>query len=136
MRAFIERWLVVVLVLVAWQLAAPLGIADSFFVSGPSLIVARLIDWGSSGALLDNVLASTEEAAIGFVIGLVAGAALGLCCGLMRPAARAMVPLLTVGNALPKLAFAPLLIAWFGFGMSSKIVLAAGVVFCFVFFGV
>jgi NitT/TauT family transport system permease protein len=44
--------------------------------------------------------------------------------------------LATVGNALPKLAFAPLLIAWFGFGMSSKVALAASVVFFFIFFGV
>jgi NitT/TauT family transport system permease protein len=101
-----------------------------------SLIAVRLIDWAASGRLFDDLLASSEEAAAGFAIGVVAGAALGVGCGLLRPAARAMVPLLTVGNALPKLAFAPLLIAWFGFGMSSKIVLAAGVVFFFVYFGV
>ncbi|MFI4982844.1 MAG: ABC transporter permease, partial [Nevskiales bacterium] len=136
MRVLVERWLVVVVVLVVWELAAPLGLVDPFFSSRPSLIAARLIDWGSSGMLFENLLASSEEAAIGFAIGVAAGAAFGLCCGLTRLAARALVPLLTVGNALPKLAFAPLLIAWFGFGMSSKIVLAAGVVFFFVFFGV
>jgi NitT/TauT family transport system permease protein len=136
MRALIDRWLVVVLFLLAWELAPALGLADPFFTSRPSLIVARLFDWVASGMLLRNLLASCEEAGIGFAIGVVAGTAFGLLCGLLRPASRALVPLLTVGNALPKLAFAPLLIAWFGFGMSSKIVLAAGVVFFFVFFGV
>ena len=42
------------------------------------------------------------------------------------------LPLMTVGNSLPRLAFAPLLIAWFGFGMSSKIALATSVVFFFM----
>lgn len=136
MRALFERWLVVVVLLVAWQVAPALGLADPFFSSQPSLIVERLSEWASSGELARDMLASTQEAATGFAIGLVAGTAAGLLCGLVRPAARALVPLLTIGNALPKLAFAPLLIAWFGFGMSSKIVLAASVVFFFVCFGV
>ena len=136
MRRLLERWTVVVLVLVAWELAPALGLVDPFFISRPSQIVMRLAQWVSTGQLATNVLASAEEAAAGFVIGAVLGTAAGLCCGLIRPVARALVPLLTIGNALPKLAFAPLLIAWFGFGMSSKIVLAAGVVFFFVFFGI
>jgi NitT/TauT family transport system permease protein len=136
MRVIAERWTVVVLLLVAWELAPALGLVDPFFTSCPSDIVLRLADWLATGKLAEDLLASTEEAAAGFVIGSLLGMAAGLLCGLVRPAAGSLVPLLTIGNALPKLAFAPLLIAWFGFGMSSKIALAAGVVFFFVFFGV
>ena len=130
------RLLLIFGLLALWELLPLLGVVDSFFISRPDLILQRIWEWTSTGALFGHIFATVSEASIGFVIGTVAGAAVGLFCGLWPPASRALLPLLTIGNALPKLAFAPLLIAWFGFGISSKIALSAAVVFFFIFFGV
>lgn len=136
MMRLVERYFVIVLIVVGWEVLARQGIIDAFFISQPSLIATRIVEWVSSGDLWVHVGVTAEEAVLGFLIGVVLGAVCGLICGLDKVLARATVPLFTVGNALPKLAFAPLLVAWFGFGISSKVALAASVVFFFVFFGV
>lgn len=120
----------------AWEMLPRLGLADEFFISRPSLVAARLGEWIGTGELFLHFAVTAEEAVLGFLVGTGLGAALGLACGLMPGLSRALVPLMTVLNSLPKLAFAPLLIAWFGFGVSSKVALAAAVVFVFIFFGV
>ena len=136
MRVALERLALCLVLLLIWQLLPVLGLADSFFVSSPTAIAAQVAEWAADGELLQAASITVLEAALGLAYGCVLGAALGLLCALHAGTSRALLPLLTVGNSLPRLAFAPLLIAWFGFGLSSKVVLAASVVFFFVFFGV
>lgn len=136
MRIALERLVVVAGLLLLWQALPALGWGDPFFVSSPVQVAALIWQWITDGELLAHVLTTASEAAAGLVIGAVLGAGFGLLCGLLPGAQRALLPLMTVGNSLPRLAFAPLLIAWFGFGMSSKVALAASVVFFFIFFGV
>jgi NitT/TauT family transport system permease protein len=136
MRVVIERVLVSLALLAVWQILPMSGLADPFFVSSPVAVVDRIGEWIASGELVTHIWVTTQEALMGLLIGSFLGAAFGLWCGLNEGSRRALLPLMTVGNSLPRLAFAPLLIAWFGFGLSSKVVLAASVVFFFVFFGV
>lgn len=136
MRVVAERVLVSLLLLGVWQVLPMLGLADPFFVSSPALVLDRIGEWIASGELATNIWVTLREAMLGLLAGSVLGAGFGLLCGLNAAASRALVPLMTVGNSLPRLAFAPLLIAWFGFGLSSKVVLAASVVFFFMFFGI
>lgn len=135
-RLSAERIALVLAVLAIWEFLPAIGLADPFFTSRPSLVLARLWDWISSGELAGHVLITVQEALFGFAIGVVSGAAVGLACGLIEPVSRALFPLVAIGNSLPKLAFAPLLIGWFGFGPASKVALAAAVVFFFIFFAV
>jgi NitT/TauT family transport system permease protein len=136
MRVVIERVLVSAVLLGLWQGLPAVGLGDRFFISSPVAVVSLIWEWITSGDLAANVWVTVREAVFGLVIGSVLGAVFGLACGLNNAVSRALLPLMTVGNALPRLAFAPLLIAWFGFGLSSKVVLAASVVFFFIFFGV
>jgi NitT/TauT family transport system permease protein len=136
MRIGLERLALCVALLAIWQALPALGLADPFFISSPTAIAAKVWEWIADGELVQAAAITTLEAALGLAYGCVLGAAFGLACALHAPTSRALLPLLTVGNSLPRLAFAPLLIAWFGFGLSSKVVLAASVVFFFIFFGV
>ncbi len=136
MRALIERLLLVVALLLIWQFLPLTGLADPFFISSPAQVADQIWQWGAGGDLLGHILTTSGEALAGLLIGAVFGAGFGLLCGLHPAAQKALLPLMTVSNALPRLAFAPLLIAWFGFGPSSKIALSASVVFFFIFFGV
>lgn len=136
MRVALERVALCVVLLAIWQALPLLGLADRFFISSPAAVAAKIAEWAADGELLEASSITSMEAALGLAYGCVLGAALGLFCALNAGASRALLPLLTVGNSLPRLAFAPLLIAWFGFGLASKVVLAASVVFFFVFFGV
>lgn len=134
--AHVERWLVIVLVVSAWEILPRIGVLDPFFISQPTMVLARLQELAMSGELWRHILATMEEAVIGFFSGAGLGIVLGLACSLNDRLAAALVPIATAANALPLLAFAPLFVTWFGFGIMSKVALATVVVFFFVFFGV
>ncbi len=136
MKPWAPRIALLLLVVAAWESFPDIGWVDVFFTSSPSRIAATLAGWGESGQLLSHTLITLWEAILGFGLGVVSGAAVGLLCALIPWVSRALFPLIAVGNSLPKLAFAPLLIGWFGFGPSSKVALAAAVVFFFIFFSV
>lgn len=135
-RLMLERTALLFGIFLVWEAVPRTGLGDPFFTSSPSLIVNQLWVWLSSGMLATHIAVTVSEALAGFAIGVLAGAAVGIACGLFEPASRALFPLVAVGNSLPKLAFAPLLIGWFGFGASSKVALAAAIVFFFIFFAV
>jgi NitT/TauT family transport system permease protein len=136
MSLALKRTLLLGVLFALWELVPLLGLIDKFFISRPSLILERIYEWTSTGEIFVHIFVTAQEAVGGFIIGTVLGTIAGLALGLLPNLSRALLPLVTVTNALPKLAFAPLLIAWFGFGMSSKVALAAAVVFFFIFFAV
>ncbi len=136
MSVAVERLIVIAAMLLFWQYLPLTGWADPFFISSPTQVAALIWQWIADGELLGHILTTASEAFAGLLIGSVLGAGIGLACGLSAATQKALLPLMTMGNSLPRLAFAPLLIAWFGFGPSSKIALSASVVFFFIFFGV
>lgn len=127
-------WTVLLLALgiVLWELGAAAGHVDPFFFSRPSLI------WGEFRAMVDNgsmarhLSATLQEAGLGLLFGAVLGALCGFGLGMFPKVSRALMPLLTGLNGLPKLALGPLIIIWFGLGLRSKALIAGLMVF-FVF---
>ncbi len=69
------------------------------------------------------------EAVGGFAIALVVGLALGVLFGKLRWLERALQPVIVAIQVVPKIALVPLFIVWFGFGMGSKVVIAAVLAF-------
>ena len=80
----------------------------------------------------EDTVVTLREAVVGFVIGGALGLLVGLLAGRYDRIGKVFMPFLTFANALPKIALAPILLLWFGVGESSKIVLAAIVVFFIV----
>jgi NitT/TauT family transport system permease protein len=120
---------VVVVIVGGWQLAGSEHWISTLFWSTPALIWDRAVqlfngeqvDGGNIyGALGYTVAASL----IGFLIGTVAGALIGLSLWWSRTAERVMSPFVIVFHALPKFALAPLLLLIIGLGMKSEIALA------------
>ena len=72
-----------------------------------------------------HIVATVYATAMGFIIGSVGGALLGVWLGVSPFASRLLSPYLNALNALPKVALAPLFVLWFGLGIESKIALAA-----------
>lgn len=68
---------------------------------------------------------SMKNAALGFFIGSGLGLALGSLMAEIRPVERVLMPYAFALQALPKVAIAPLVVIWFGFGDGSKIAIAA-----------
>jgi sulfonate transport system permease protein len=117
-----------------WQTLVSLNVLDPFFVSRPTDIAQRIGRWIGSGMIWGHLAVTLEES----LMGLVAGAALGIVCGftLARSPFVAGVfdPYIKMLNAVPRVVLAPLFLLWFGLGIWSKVALAVTLVFFVMFF--
>lgn len=127
------RLLLVALVLAFWQFAPP-SVLDDMLVSRPTLVVGRIVAWLQDGVLIRETVATLSAVFLGLLWGGLLGGAAGLIAGLSRPAGKIIEPWLTVLFALPKSAFIPLFILWFGISGRQHILFVATVVFFFFFF--
>jgi NitT/TauT family transport system permease protein len=121
-----------IVVLLIWQGASG-RLVDNFFISNPLDVGARLYGWIMDGSIFRHLAATVYATAMGFFIGAVGGAILGVWLGVSPFASRLLNPYLNALNALPKVALAPLFVLWFGLGLESKIALAAVLVLFLVF---
>ncbi|TDP89738.1 NitT/TauT family transport system permease protein [Leucobacter luti] len=121
--------LVVIGILAVWQLAVVIGGVPTIILPSPLDVVQEvfevLANLFTGGYLLGELWLTIQEIMIGFALALVVGSLIGLWVGETRFAQRAILPIFVLLEASPKIAFAPVFIAWFGFGITSKFVLAA-----------
>lgn len=111
--------------LVLWEGAVRAGFADPFFFGQPSEIFAYV--WRSllDGTLLFHTWVTLSEQAIGLMLGTVVGSAIALALWWSRFLSRVLETYAVILNATPKIVIAPLLIVWFGLGMTSKVMISA-----------
>ena len=103
-------------------------------ISSPVLVIQQLYTWIVSGVLSNHVGYTVLEAVLGFLIGAVPGLLLPLLLRRQVFLAAVLDPFIMIGYGLPKIAFIPLFIVWFGIGIWSKVALVASVSFFLVFF--
>ncbi len=118
---------IILVLLGAWELYARLGPVDDFILPAPDQVASSL--WHDRGLLWDNLLVTGEEMLLGLLLALVAGAALALLLHRFVPVRKAVYPLLVGTQAIPIVTIAPLLAAWFGYGLLPKLVIVALVCF-------
>jgi NitT/TauT family transport system permease protein len=88
----------------------------------------------SFGSIWLQIETTMEEAVLGFIIGVAGGIVVGVLLGQVRFLSEVLSPYIKAVNALPRIVLGTLFIIMLGLGMSSKVVLAAFLVFFVVFF--
>jgi len=134
----LSAWLpgAVFLLLVAlWETAARLALVDPMVLPAPSDIAANFIDGFRSGIYTKNLEVTLLQAFSGFALACILGIGVGSIASFSERFSRALQPILIAVEATPKIALAPLIIVWFGYGIGSKIVLAGAIAFFPVFIG-
>lgn len=116
---------VLVAFLAGWELAVRNGVMPAFVLPAPSDVAARVIDDLASPATRADILYTLTEIVAGFAGALVLGIGIGAAIALVPLVDRVVSPYIVALQTIPKVAIAPLLIIWFGFGIESKIVLVA-----------
>ena len=111
------------ILLLAWQFGAALLEIPTYILPRPAEIVATAIT--KSGLLGDALYVTLVEAVAGFLIGAAAGILLAVLMMLAPPVEAVLMPVAIVINAVPSVAFVPLVLLWFGLGMASKIAIGA-----------
>jgi sulfonate transport system permease protein len=117
-------------ILVLWQLAASTGLLPERLLAAPTKIAGTAVGLVENGTLISAIGVSLQRAAIGFLIGAVAGVGLALLAGLSRIGESSVDPPMQMLRALPLFGLIPLFILWFGIGETPKVALVAfGVAF-------
>ena len=117
------------LVFGTWQLYVSMSGVSPLILPAPAVVGAALVAALADADTYRQAGVTLGETVGGFLIALVAGGAAGVLFGKVAWLERALQPILVAVQVVPKIALVPLFIVWFGFGMGSKIVIAAVLAF-------
>ena len=121
--------LFLVLLLALWELALALEWVSESILPPPLDIATSFVELIGSEFVWDDIAATLWESVAGFVLGSALGLALAIPSGLSPTMRQMLGPYAVALQVTPRIAIAPLIIAWAGFGYSSKIWIAAIIAF-------
>lgn len=112
-----------------WHIVTAMEIYPAFLIPPPSAVFEAFQEAVSSGVLLENTATTLEEMLFGLLYGVSIGLLLGYAIAKMPLLEQILSPIIVAFQSTPIVAYAPLLIIWFGSGTTSKIVTTAVIVF-------
>jgi NitT/TauT family transport system permease protein len=123
------RVLLLAVPLTLWEIAARKEAIDTVFFGSPSGTWTSLWEYLPSEHALSSLQATAWATFLTFVIGSFLGTFFGLTLGLSSTLNAIVDPFLGPVNSIPRIALAPLFIAWFGLTVQAKVVLGISIVF-------
>lgn len=105
-----------------WEITVAQLQIKEYLLPPPSKIAGAA--WDARWLLFEHTLVTLNETVLGFVAGVAFGVPVALTIFGIPIARRTLYPLMVVLQSIPKAAMAPLLVVWFGYGVSSKIVMS------------
>ncbi|HEY1480230.1 MAG TPA: ABC transporter permease [Gaiellales bacterium] len=121
---------VLALCVVGWDLATRAFSVSSSVLPSPGLVIRST--WDDRSSLWPAIETTTKEAVFGIAVAIVVAVVLAIVIDWSPLLRRAIYPLIVASQTLPIIALAPLVVIWFGFGPTPKIVLVA----LFTFFSI
>jgi NitT/TauT family transport system permease protein len=115
-------WLLLLATIAIWEIVCRVFNVSEFIFPSPSRIAAQL--WEFRATIAGHAWRTFWVTMAGFAIAIVVGTLLGFLIGSSRTAYAACYPLMTSFNALPKAAFVPILVVWFGIGVGPAVLTA------------
>ncbi|MBO7369118.1 MAG: ABC transporter permease [Clostridia bacterium] len=112
---------ILVLFLGLWEILTATGLVDGFLFSSPSRIVTTAQNLAVEGELFTHIFTTLYETLLGFFIATSVGLIIAVLLWWSDLAKKIFEPYLVVMNSLPKIALGPLIIIWFGAGVTSII---------------
>ena len=110
-----------------WQTIILLTHAPPYILPGPANVAKAALT--HAGPLFDHAMTTLFEIIAGLLLGTLLGAFSALSMIASFSLKRWLLPVLVISQAIPVFALAPLLVLWFGYGMSSKIAMAVLIIF-------
>lgn len=129
-RLRVARWLppavLIALLLVAWELGVAVFDTPAYILPPPSAVWSAF--WEVRPLLGAHISTTATEALIGVLAGASAGLALAVAVWAVPLLRRVTYPLLVASQTVPMVVLAPLLVLWFGFGLTPKVLVVALIV--------
>ena len=120
--------LVIFAVVLVWAVIVRLFAIPDYLLPAPQDVAARVIK--EAPVLWKNGLYTLSSVLAGFAAGVVVGVPLAFLIVMNRSIERVATPFLVMSQTIPKVAIAPILVVWLGFGILPKI----AIVFLISFF--
>jgi NitT/TauT family transport system permease protein len=120
--------LLAVAFLALWEGLSASGLVSPIILPSPAETWRHLMFVGNNlltgGYMLNSLWVTLQELVLSFGLAIIIGFTLGVLVGETAFGERAVMPYLVAIDTMPKVAFAPIFIAWLGFGIESKVALA------------
>jgi NitT/TauT family transport system permease protein len=126
---FLLRLVLIAVTLLVWEALVRLLAVPAFILPTPSSIFVALYRGIASALYVSHFGVTLFETLLGFVLGSTLAFALGIAVALSRRTEYFLYPFIVMFQSMPKVALAPLIIVWFGLGLTSKVISAALVAF-------
>jgi NitT/TauT family transport system permease protein len=120
---------VFVLLITSWEGAVRLFAISEFILPAPSVILNALRQGFASGLFVEGLGVTLTSILLGYALSAATAFVLGTLISQIRLLDTALYPYIVALQTVPKIAIAPLIVVWVGFGIESKIVIAALVSF-------
>jgi len=117
------------IIYIVWDLAVRNALVNEIILPAPHKVIAAFFRTLSEGFFYHHLWATLQEVLIGFFIGMVMGFGTGVMLGTSRLAREIAYPYVVAFQGLPKVVLAPVFITAFGFGITSKVIMAAVISF-------
>jgi ABC-type nitrate/sulfonate/bicarbonate transport system permease component len=126
-RGSIEQliWPLLILIgfVVFWEVAVRIADTPRWMLPPPSAILESFRT--EYRLLLQHTRVTLIEVMLGFGLALLAGLATGIAIDASRILKRSIYPLIIASQTIPMVALAPLMLIWFGYGLTPKILITA-----------
>ncbi|MFW6075643.1 MAG: ABC transporter permease [Chloroflexota bacterium] len=119
--------LLLITLLGGWEIGVRINDTPRWFLPPPSAIATEMV--GSRSLLLSHTWTTLQEVLIGYFLALAVGIGTALVIASSSIAERVVYPVIVASQAIPIVALAPILLIWFGFGLTPKIIVV--VLLCF-----
>ncbi len=132
----LRRWLELLAVplslalgILGWKWLVVARDIPAFILPPPERVATRFVSAVADGTWWTETRVTLIESLLGFALAFVVACVLGYLLAHIPLLERLIGPYIPASQALPIIAIAPLLILWLGYGLASKIVAAALLVF-------
>jgi NitT/TauT family transport system permease protein len=112
-----------------WEGAVRYFSISDLLLPAPTRIIAALVGGFRTGLFLEGLYATLVEIVLGFLVATLAAFLCGILISQIRLVEAVLYPYIVALQTLPKVAIAPFILIWLGFGLESKVVIAAMVAF-------
>ena len=111
----------IVVILVVWQLACSFELVDSFMLPSPIQVMQAFMK--EFPTLMDHSFVTLTEAFLGLGFGILLGFVVAVLMDQFEGLYQAFYPIIVLTQTVPTVAIAPLLVLWFGYEMTPKVIL-------------
>lgn len=125
----VSPFVTIAILLLLWQWISARELISHILAPPPAEVYQAFIDSLADGSLLQHASVTLEEMLYGLLLGVGIGLLVGYAIAKAPLLENMLSPVIVAFQSTPIVAYAPLLVIWFGSGIASKIVTTAVIVF-------